>query len=72
VLRPLLFPAAPKAPVDRGGHRFDFAGEELGRGELEALFREAEQFSRQYGVALASQFDFGKPAPAPSGKADTP
>lgn len=68
VLRPLLHPAKPKAPIERGGYRFDFAREPLGRKELEALFRDAQRFARQYGVPLASQFDFGKPAPSPSGK----
>jgi MoaA/NifB/PqqE/SkfB family radical SAM enzyme len=72
VLRPLLFPAKPKAPVDRGGYRFDFLREPLGREELETLIRDAGRFAGQYGVPLASQFDFGKPAPSPSGKEDVP
>jgi MoaA/NifB/PqqE/SkfB family radical SAM enzyme len=69
VLRPLQFPVEPKNPIDRGGYRFDFGREPLSREELEALFGNAERFARQYGIELASQFDFGKPVPRPTGKA---
>ncbi|MDD8024955.1 MAG: radical SAM protein [Acidobacteriota bacterium] len=68
VLRPLQFPARPRAPLERGGYRFDFAREPLSRKELEALFRKAERYSRRYGIEVASQFDFGKPAPPAAGE----
>jgi MoaA/NifB/PqqE/SkfB family radical SAM enzyme len=68
-LRPLQFPGKAKPPVERGGYRFDFAREALSREELEELFERAKRFSRQYGVELANQFDFGKPAPGPEEEA---
>ncbi len=71
VLRPLLFLGKPQIERDRGGYHFDYVREMLGRNELEALFKEAARLSRKYGVALASQFDFGKYENAPSGARET-
>jgi hypothetical protein len=61
VLRPLLPPGRPGVVVERGGYRFDYDRELLGRDELDAVFRRSEELSRTYGVAVASQFDFGLP-----------
>jgi len=72
VLRPLLFLGKPEIQRDRGGYHFDYAREMLSREELEALFKDAERFSRLYGVTLASQFDFGKTDILPTAKAPAP
>lgn len=72
VLRPLLFLGKPKIQRDRGGYHFDYAQEMLSREELEALFKNADRFSRQYGVTVASQFDFGKTEHPSAAKATAP
>jgi MoaA/NifB/PqqE/SkfB family radical SAM enzyme len=59
VLRPMLYLTEPNIVEDRGGHRFDYAKEMLNRREVEEVIAKAEEYSRTYGVPLASQFDFG-------------
>ena len=59
VLRPLLFMIEPAIVEVRAGYRFDYLKEMLNRGEVEEVIRKAEEYSKKYGVPLASQFDFG-------------
>jgi len=59
VLRPMLFLTKPDIVEERGGHVFDYAKEMLNRREVEEVIRKAGEFSKLYGVPLASQFDFG-------------
>lgn len=60
VLRPLLSLEDPDIVTERGGYRFDYERELLGRDELEAIFVDAGRFADQYDVNVRSQFDFGK------------
>lgn len=60
VLRPLLYLWNPKIEADRGGYHFDYKKEMLSREETEEIIRESERLSKQYGVPLANQFNFGK------------
>ncbi len=60
VLRPLLRLEHSGIVVDRGGYHYDYDREQLTRAELEDVFDESARLSRRYGVAVASQFDFGK------------
>ena len=59
VLRPLLFMVDPEIVEVRGGYRFDYGNEMLNSREIEEVIHRAEEYSRKYGVPLASQFDFG-------------
>ena len=59
VLRPMLFLTRPNIVEERGGHVFNYGKEMLNRREVEDVIRKAGEFSKLYGVPLASQFDFG-------------
>ncbi len=59
VLRPMLFLTEPNIVEERGGHVFDYEKEMLNRREVEEVIRKAGEFSKLYGVPVASQFDFG-------------
>ncbi|MBM3296928.1 MAG: radical SAM protein [Candidatus Aminicenantes bacterium] len=60
VLRPLLYLWNPKIEADRGGYHFDYKREMLERSEAEEIIRECERLSRETGVPLANQYDFGR------------
>jgi pyruvate-formate lyase-activating enzyme len=60
VLRPLLRLEDPDIVTERGGYRFDYERELLGRDELETILVDAGRFAEQYDVNVRSQFDFGK------------
>jgi len=59
ILRPLLVLNDPKIEHDRGGYHFNYKNELLPREELKEIFRECEEYSKKYGVAVANQFSFG-------------
>jgi MoaA/NifB/PqqE/SkfB family radical SAM enzyme len=59
VLRPLLHLDDPGIVSERGGYRFDYASELLGKDALEPVFAACERYAGQYGVQVVSQFDFG-------------
>ncbi len=62
MLRPLQL-ENPGAPTERGGYRYDYETEQLGPEELAGVFDDCDRWSRQHGVTVVKQFDFGKTEP---------
>jgi sulfatase maturation enzyme AslB (radical SAM superfamily) len=62
MLRPLQLETSG-ATVERGGHVYDYAAEQLGPDELTKVLDACDRWCRQYGVRLVKQFDFGRTEP---------